>query len=101
MAYKVIKVSPDEVRDIAEQIIGKAGEYKDTYTALYSKAEEMKAQWSGTDNTAYINQINGFKDDLEKMYALMNDYADYLKKAAQTYEETQTSIAQQAAKLQN
>ena len=96
-----IKVSPDEVRKIAAEIQAKAEDYKTNYTDLYQKAEAMGANWTGKDNTAYINQINGFKDDLEKMRTLMLDYADYLRKAAQTYEETQNAIAQNATKLQN
>ena len=57
--------------------------------------------WSGQDNEAFINQIAGFKDDFAKMHTLMLNYADYLRKSAKAYRETQQNVITQARSLQN
>lgn len=52
-------------------------------------------------NEAFINQIAGFKDDFAKMHTLMLNYADYLRKSAKAYRETQQNVITQARSLQN
>ena len=59
----------------------------------------MKASWDGKDNLAFTDQVAGFKDDLEKMYTLMLDYAEFLKKSAKAYRETQNTVVSEARKL--
>ena len=59
----------------------------------------MQSAWAGEDNTAFTNQIEGFRDDFERMTKLMRDYAAYLRKAAQAYRDTQDNVAKQAQTL--
>ena len=78
-----------------------AAEYKTQYDALYSETNAMASTWQGKDNTAFIDQIAGFKDDFEKMHSLMLNYADFLRKSAKAYRETQDTVAAEARKLVN
>lgn len=55
--------------DAASAKVGElAGIYKGEYEKLYKLVEELQASWAGADNTAYTTQIEGFRDDFEKMY---------------------------------
>lgn len=98
---KTIRVTPELLESAAGKIEGLAGEYKTQYETLYSETNAMASTWQGKDNIAYINQIDGFKDDLEKMKTLMLNYADFLRKSAKTYRETQEAIKAGAGKLTN
>ncbi len=98
---RTIQVTPELLESTAGRIEGLATDYKTAYDKLYSETDAMASTWSGKDNVAFINQIAGFKDDFTKMYTLMNNYADFLRKTAKAYRDTQDTIAAEARKLVN
>ncbi len=98
---RIIEVTPEQLRTTATAIEGLANDYKAQYDNLYKETNAMASTWSGKDNVAYINQINGFKDDLQKMYDLMNKYAEFLRTSAKAYEDTQSAVVANAGKLAN
>lgn len=98
---KVIEVTPAQLESAASKIEHYASEYKSLYDQFYKVTGDMGSTYRGEDNLAYINQISGFQDDFQKMYQLMLDYADYLRKAAKNYRDTQDSITAQARNLKN
>ncbi len=96
-----IKVTPEELETAAGNIEQWADDYDSQYKALYAKTDAMASSWSGKDNQAYINQIEGFKEDFAKMYNLMNQYATFLRTSAKAYRTAQETIVEQAGKLRN
>lgn len=96
-----IQVTPELLESAASKIEGLAGEYKSQYDALYDETNAMAATWNGKDNVAFVDQIAGFKDDFAKMYNLMLNYADFLRKSAKAYRDTQNTIVAEAKKLIN
>ena len=96
-----ILVTPEQLESTAGIIEGLAGDYQEQYEALYGKTNAMAQTWQGKDNMAYIDQIGGFKDDLIKMYELMLAYANFLRKSAKAYRETQDAVTTAAKKLVN
>lgn len=96
---KQIKVTPKLLETTAGKITSMAADYKTLYNQLYSKTDALASTWQGDDNTAFINQINGFKNDFEKMRSLMLSYADFLKKSAKAYSDTQETLRALARKL--
>lgn len=98
---KTIMVTPDMLETVATDIEGLAADYKAQYDALYRETDSMNSTWQGKDNVAYTNQIAGFKEDFETMYKLMNNYADFLRKSAKAYRDTQNTVVSEAQKLVN
>ena len=98
---RTIQVTPELLESTAGRIDGLAGDYKTQYDALYSETDAMRSTWQGKDNVAFVDQIAGFKDDFEKMYNLMLNYADFLRKSAKAYRETQDTVTSEARKLVN
>lgn len=96
-----IQVTPEQLEVTAARIEALAAEYKNQYNQLYSETNAMASTWNGKDNVAFTDQIAGFKDDFEKMHALMIQYADFLKKSARAYRETQNTVVAEARKLKN
>lgn len=96
-----ITVTPERLETAAGAIITTATDYKNQYTALYSETDALASTWQGEDNAAFKNQIDGFKDDLEKMYNLMNQYAEFLKSSAKAYRTTQADVVNKAKALIN
>jgi len=98
---KDILVTPEQLESAAGRIEGLAADYKTQYDLLYSETNAMASTWNGKDNLAFTDQIAGFKDDFEKMYNLMNQYADFLRKSAKAYRDTQDAVVAEAKKLVN
>jgi len=96
-----IEVTPEQLESAAGRIEGLAGDYKTQYDQLYSETNAMASTWNGKDNVAFTDQIAGFKDDFEKMHTLMLQYADFLRKSAKAYRETQDTVVAEARKLTN
>ncbi len=96
-----IQVTPSELISAAGKIEGLAGDYQRQYNALYKTTGDMATTWQGKDNIAYTDQIAGFRDDFETMYNLMMAYADFLRKSAKAYQETQDAVTADAKKLIN
>jgi WXG100 family type VII secretion target len=96
---KSITVQPEKLRSTAGEISGHAGEYQKLYKQLYTEVETMGQAWAGEDNLAYVTQIKGFTDDFERMQKLMTDYAEFLKKAAETYNAQQGDVVTKAKTL--
>lgn len=97
---KKIKVTPLMLETAAGKIGSMSEDYKSLYNQLYSKTGTLISTWKGRDNVAFINKVNGFKKDFEKMKALMDAYSDFLKKSAKAYRDTQTALEALARKLQ-
>ncbi|MGN1142264.1 MAG: WXG100 family type VII secretion target [Oliverpabstia sp.] len=98
MEDKII-VTPELLKSTASYVTEQATNYKQSYEKLYTEVETMAASWQGVDNQAYTTQIVGFKTDFDAMYKLMNQYAEFLTKAANAYEATQSELVTKAKKL--
>ena len=98
---RTIQVTPEQLESAAGRIEGLAADYKSQYDALYNETNAMASTWNGKDNTAFVDQIAGFKDDFEKMHTLMLNYADFLRKSAKAYRDTQNTVVSEARKLVN
>ena len=98
---RTIQVTPEQLESAAGRIEGLAADYKSQYDALYNETNAMASTWNGKDNTAFVDQIAGFKDDFEKMHTLMLNYADFLRKSAKAYRDTQDTVVSEARKLVN
>lgn len=96
-----IQVTPELLESAAGRIEGLAADYKKQYDALYKETNAMASTWNGKDITAFVDQIAGFKDDFEKMHTLMLKYADFLRKSAKAYRDTQDTVVTEARKLIN
>ncbi len=98
---RTIQVTPEQLESAAGRIESLAADYKTQYDQLYSETNAMASTWNGKDNTAFVDQIAGFKDDFEKMHTLMLNYADFLRKSAKAYRDTQDTVVSEARKLVN
>ena len=97
---RTIQVTPEQLESTAGRIESLAADYKTQYDQLYSETNAMASTWSGKDNVAFVNQIDGFKDDFAKMHTLMLNYADFLRKSAKAYRDTQDTVVSEARKLE-
>ena len=96
-----IVVNPSKLESVAYQIEQGAADYGKLYQQLFTEVEGMEKAWQGTDNIAYTTQIEGFRDDLNKIKQILEQYALFLKESAKLYKNTQEEIVNKAKKLRN
>ena len=99
MARGKIIVETSRLDSTAGQVEHLADQYKSEYESLFGIVKELQNAWRGEDNVAFTNQIEGFRDDFQRMERLMRDYAAYLRKVAESYRTTQDNIVAQAKTL--
>ena len=99
MARGQIIVETSQLDTTANQVDQLANDYESEYNALFSTVQDLQNAWAGEDNVAFTTQIEGFRDDFQRMTQLMRDYAAYLRKAAAAYRETRGNVVSQAKTL--
>lgn len=99
MARGKIIVETSRLDSTADQVNRLADSYESEYNALFGTVRDLQNAWAGEDNVAFTTQIEGFRNDFQKMTQLMRDYAAYLHKAAAAYRQTQDDIASGAKSL--
>lgn len=97
-----ITATYENMRKVATEVDNLADDYENLYRKFLSEVENLTTtDWKGTDADAFREQVKGFSDDFSKMKQLMNDYATFIRQTADSYEETQNNLKQQASTLQN
>lgn len=96
-----LRVEPDVLDSTAQKISVQASDYETSYQKLFSEVDGMAAVWQGEDNLAFVERVNGFREDFQHMTALMREYSEFLKKSATSYRTTQQDVAAKARTLAN
>lgn len=76
-------------------------EYNSAYTVdLYTNAvEEVKGAYKGVDCDAFVNKVEEFRDDFDKMYQVLGQYIEHLRNVLKDYRTQQEHLAQVAKTL--
>lgn len=97
-----ILVTPENLRAQAGKVDNKAQEYYSAYQALLSEVETLTStDWTGEDAQAFLAKVRDFEPDFNKMRELMEQYATFLRQAAQNYVDTQSNIKNTIQSLQS
>ena len=94
-------VDPPELHKTSQTFTKLSGEYKDVYTRLMNTASTMGEAWKSADNLAYVDQINGFCDELKAMTDHLEQAAKALEQQAANYETTRDDNIASVKKLVN
>lgn len=98
---KKVRVTPEELDSASKKL----GEFSDTYTDIYSQlmqeAGTMGEAWEGEDNLAFVQQINGFCEELKAMAAKLKTAADALHQQKVNYAARQEANITEVKKLTN
>lgn len=96
-----VRVSSESMRSLARKIEGLASDYQNIYTSeLYGTvAENVKKAWSGKDSQMVLERLEGFHNDFDNMYKVLDQYAKHLRRAAEIYDKQQEELTRRANQL--
>lgn len=97
-----IQVTPANLRRAAGEVEALASNYKAQYNELFSVVENFTStDYQGKDAKEFCAKVRDFEDDFLKMKDLMDEYARFLKNAADDYERNQDNLSTQIRGLQS
>ncbi|MDR0670868.1 MAG: WXG100 family type VII secretion target [Oscillospiraceae bacterium] len=99
MSRGQISVDIAQLESAAAKMEGLVASYRNDYLRLLQTVQDLRLTWSGQDNVVFTRQIEGFGDDFRQMETLLRAYADFLKKSARAYRETQENVRSSAQSL--
>lgn len=94
-------VDPPELHKASQKFTQLSGDYNTVHSRLINTASTMGEAWKAADNLAYVEQINGFCDDLKAMTDHLDQAATALKQQAENYETTRDNNITGVKQLQN
>ena len=99
---KVISVASFEDMAKASQKLQALSEtYTEIYTQLLQEANTMGSAWEGADNLAFVEQINGFTEELKAMATKLSVASQALDQQRANYVARQDHNITQVKKLIN
>ena len=99
---KTISVASFEDMAKASQKLQAISEsYTEIYTQLMQEANTMGTAWEGADNLAFVEQINGFTEELKAMATKLSIASQALDKQRANYVARQDHNIAQVKKLVN
>lgn len=94
-------VDPPELHAASKKFYQLAEEYTSVYNRLFNAAQTMGSAWDAADNLAFVDQINGFCQELKDMTAHLQQAAQALDQQATNYETVRDENTSGVRKLSN
>ena len=101
MGKQISVASFDDMAKASQKLQSLSETYTEIYTQLMQKAGTMGAAWEGADNLAFVEQINGFTEELKAMAAKLSTASQALDKQRANYVARQDNNITQVKKLVN
>ena len=99
---KQISVSSfEEMAKASKKLQSLSETYTEIYTQLLQEASTMGAAWDGADNLAFVEQINGFTEELKAMAAKLVTASQTIETQRANYVRRQDDNITQVKKLVN
>ena len=88
-----IKVTTENLVAQAVKVESEAADYLAKYNQLLADVDSLTStDFTGDDANAFRTKVRGFEPEFKKMKELMEAYAQHLRDAAKTYENTQADV---------
>lgn len=87
-----MKAEYEEMNQQALAIDNAIQNYNNSVRNLYEKISSLGTVWHGIDNKEYVNKILSFKQDIENLGIVVNNYSILLKKSVLKLQEAQEEI---------
>lgn len=94
-----LQANLEQMKNEARDINSAAKEYEDAVTQLYAVVDNLSTSWQGVDNKTFVDKINSYKNEIQTLGQIVNNYAIFLDGAAGSLDELQGDVSSAAGKL--
>lgn len=93
-------VETEKLTSSAGKIEDETGRYNGEWNKLYSEVQSLRsANWTGEASETFNQRLEGYRNDFQQMEEALKAYAEFLKTAAKSYEQTENNLKEQAGNL--
>jgi len=96
MAATNFQVTPEYLESQAAKVEGQCVQYNSMWNRIYQEKDTLQQYWKGEANQAYCNQLNGFRDDFQRLKDILTAFTAYIKDSAKKYRDTDQRLAADA-----
>ncbi|MDR0918977.1 MAG: WXG100 family type VII secretion target [Oscillospiraceae bacterium] len=101
MGKDIRLTDPQKLSAAGEKLAEQSQIYTQIYGQLLQEAGTMGTAWDGEDNIAFVNQINGFTEELKQMADKLQLTSEAVKTQAQNYANRQDTNTASVKNLAN
>lgn len=94
-----ITVDTDLLTEFGKAIDVYGDDYLTKVANIYSTIDNLSNSWTGTDSSAYVEKINGYKTDIENLGKAIKNYGAFLQAAAIDLDEYRQGLTTGSTKL--
>ncbi len=94
-----ISVNYQELAQSANYLHQKSNDYQQLLNQIYARMQQMQSVWQGGDHQAFVNQLEQFRPQLQKMVPIIEEYARFLLYCANEYQRLQQDRIARARNL--
>ena len=91
-----IKVNSTVMRDKASGFKTVSSSIKTFTSEMTNEIDSLKSTWEGESAETLVNKFKGLSDDFEEICNTINQYAEFLETAAESYDKVESSVTQGA-----
>lgn len=95
-----INVSTQEMRDTAEEIRKRKETLRNQLNEINKKMNDLAQTWTSEASEEIRGKMNGMKGRFDQYDTVVENYAAFLIKAAEMYEETESTAKKNASAFQ-
>lgn len=92
-------VTPEQLIEISKHLGNVSNEFLNEVAKMYNTLDDLNAKWEGTGSSGYYNAINSHKEDVKAIGTVIGQYSEFLGKASNTYNATDSEVAGNASRL--
>ena len=93
-------VTTESVKRSSERIGELVSKYQTEYEKLYTEAQALRsAKWPGIASDTFNKKLEEYKTAFEELRDVMNNYQEFLKNAAEHYEQVENRLQEEAGNL--
>lgn len=94
-----IRIDTARLEKISADMNNLIQQYQKKYNEVYTNATEMGAIWEGEAKKTYMDRLEGFRNDFERMVQVLSNYSSKLSLIAKRYKEAEEKAKSLASKL--
>lgn len=99
MAELILKVTPEEVRDKANQISQHKGQMEGNMQEMMQKVGQLGEVWKTPSGENYIEKYQSVRQEIQDSLNALQKHTENLVQAAETYESLEQSQIQKVESL--
>jgi len=87
------------LRNLGKQVVANSEEYQAEINKIYATVDNLRENWKGEDNQAFVNKVYEYKEGLEALGKEIKNYGFFLDATAGKIERVQSDITSAASNI--